>query len=82
MAKDRIVRDEEIVAAAPEVYIASWCGKPFDRSAALARPGFAELPAVRSGRVHEMDPSIILQPGPACLTDGLEALEIILHPED
>jgi iron complex transport system substrate-binding protein len=80
MAKDRIVSDEEIVAAAPEVYIASWCGKPFDRAAALSRPGFDTLPAVRDGRVHEMDPSIILQPGPACLGDGLDALEAILYP--
>lgn len=82
MARDRVVGAEEIVAAVPEVYIASWCGKPFDEEAALARPGFGGLPAVRNGRVHEMDPSIILQPGPACLSDGLEALEKLLHPDD
>jgi iron complex transport system substrate-binding protein len=79
MAKDRVVSSEEVVAAAPEVYIASWCGKAFDREAALARAGFENLPAVRSGRVHEMDPAIILQPGPACLSDGLDAIEAILH---
>ena len=58
--------------------LASWCGKPFDLSAVHARPGFAELPALRTGRVHEIDPAIILQPGPACLTDGLSLLEELL----
>jgi hypothetical protein len=36
------------------------------------------LPAVRARQVHELDPAIILQPGPACLTDGLAALEQII----
>jgi iron complex transport system substrate-binding protein len=60
------------------VVIASWCGKPFERDVFLSRPGFAALPAVQNNRVHEIDPSIILQPGPACLTDGLDALEHLL----
>jgi iron complex transport system substrate-binding protein len=77
-AKERFVSAGEVSARAPEIYIASWCGKAFDEQAALGRPGFAELPAVRARRVHEMDPAIILQPGPACLTDGLDALERII----
>jgi iron complex transport system substrate-binding protein len=80
LAKDRFVQPAEVVERAPEVYLASWCGKPFDARAALARPGFDALPAVRAGRVHELDPAIILQPGPACLTDGLSTLEALLHP--
>jgi iron complex transport system substrate-binding protein len=78
LASERIVTPAEVVARAPEIYVASWCGKPFDRALALARAGFATLPAVRAGRVHEIDPSLILQPGPACLTDGLAALEAIV----
>ena len=78
LASQRFVTAAEVVARAPEVYVASWCGKPFDRGLALARPGFATLPAVERGRVHEIDPAIILQPGPACLTDGLARLEAIL----
>jgi iron complex transport system substrate-binding protein len=77
-ASQRFVTTREVVERAPEVYIASWCGKPFDRKAALAREGFASLPALRTEQIHELDPSIILQPGPACLTDGLSALEAIL----
>jgi iron complex transport system substrate-binding protein len=78
LAKERFVQPDEVVARAPEVYLASWCGKPFERELALSRPGFAELPAVRAGRVHEIDPAIILQPGPACVTDGLDTLERLL----
>jgi iron complex transport system substrate-binding protein len=78
LASQRIVTAAEVVARAPEIYVASWCGKPFDRAVALAREGFATLPAVRADRIHEVDPAIILQPGPACLTDGLAALEAIV----
>jgi iron complex transport system substrate-binding protein len=74
LAREGFVSVEEVVAAAPDVVFASWCGKPFDLSAFRARPGFAELPAVRAGRVYEVPSSIILQPGPAALTDGLAFL--------
>jgi iron complex transport system substrate-binding protein len=37
------------------------------------------MSAVRSGRVHEIDSSLILQPGPACLTDGLDALARVIN---
>ena len=73
-AKDRFVTHEEVIAADPEVVMASWCGKPFEREAFEARDGYEMMSAVRSGRVQEVESSIILQPGPACLTDGLQAL--------
>jgi iron complex transport system substrate-binding protein len=78
LAKDRFVTQQEILERAPEVVLASWCGKPFDRAAFEARPGFRDLPAVKSGHVYEIEPEIILQPGPACLTDGLSTLERLL----
>jgi iron complex transport system substrate-binding protein len=73
-AQERTVTFEEVVARAPDLCICCWCGKPFDRDAFLARPGFARLPAVVAGQVHELPPEIVLQPGPAALTDGLDAL--------
>ena len=39
-----------------------------------ARPGFAQIPAVRDGALHEIKSALILQPGPAALTDGLDQL--------
>jgi iron complex transport system substrate-binding protein len=73
-ARDRIVDAAAVAAAAPDLILASWCGKPFDRDALLARPGLASVPAVRDRRVREIPAEIILQPGPACLTDGVDAL--------
>lgn len=78
--KDRHVTVDEVRAAAPEVMLASWCGKPFDRAQAVARLG-DDLPAFRTGRVHEVPAEVILQPGPACLGDGLRLLERLLHGE-
>lgn len=80
LARERFVTHEEILAAEPEVYAASWCGKPVDMASVRARPGYDALPALRDDRLHEIDSAIILQPGPAALTDGLDALEAILRP--
>ncbi len=74
LAKERFVSAEEVVRADPELVFAAWCGKAFDRDAFEGRPGFAGLTAVRRGSVHEVPAEIILQPGPACLTDGLDFL--------
>ena len=73
-AKDRIVSPADVVARAPDIIIGSWCGKKFSPAKVTARPGFAGVPAVRNGRLYEIKSPIILQPGPACLTDGLDAL--------
>jgi hypothetical protein len=42
------------------------------------RAGFHALPAVRHSAVHEIKWPLILQPGPAALTDGLAAMEAII----
>ncbi len=75
LAKERFVQPEEVIAAAPEVMLASWCGKPVDFDAVLAREGWGAIPALQAGRIHEISSADILQPGPACLTDGLAAIE-------
>ena len=65
---------DELKIAQPELMLASWCGKPFDRAQVEARPGFAELPFIREGAIRAIDSSLILQPGPAALSEGLLAL--------
>ncbi len=77
-ARDRIVTPDDVIRRAPDVVIGSWCGKKFKSEKFAARPGFASLPAVRNGRLHEIKSPLILQPGPAALTDGLAALEAII----
>jgi iron complex transport system substrate-binding protein len=78
-ARDRFVTHAEIIAADPEVIIGSWCGKRFRPDHVVARPGYQDLPAVRHGRIYEIKSPLILQPGPAALTDGLAALERHIH---
>jgi iron complex transport system substrate-binding protein len=77
-AKDRIVTAEDVIGRAPDIIVGSWCGKKFRPEKVVKRPGFECLPAVRAGALHEIKSSIILQPGPAALTDGLAALEEII----
>ncbi len=73
-AGDRIVTAEAVVAARPDIIIGSWCGKKFVPAKVAARPGFGQIPAVAHGRLCEIKSTIILQPGPAALTEGLNAL--------
>jgi iron complex transport system substrate-binding protein len=73
-AKDRIVSPAQVIAAAPDIIVGSWCGKKFVPAKVAARPGFAAIPAVQTGHLREIKSALILQPGPAALTDGLDAL--------
>ena len=77
-AKDRIVSRADVIAAAPDIIIGSWCGKKFVPARVAARPGFAEVPAVATGWLREIKSTLILQPGPAALTDGLDRLAAII----
>jgi iron complex transport system substrate-binding protein len=79
LAKDRIVTRDEVVRRNPDVIVASWCGKPVRRESIDARPGWDRITAVRRGDVYEIKSTIILQPGPAALTDGVRALHSILQ---
>jgi iron complex transport system substrate-binding protein len=75
LGKDRILADpSEVVRRAPDVILGSWCGKRFRPNQVASRPGWDAVPAVRDGELHEIKSPIILQPGPAALTDGLDAI--------
>ncbi|CAN5176697.1 cobalamin-binding protein [soil metagenome] len=73
-AKDRIVAPEAVIAADPDVILASWCGKKVVPDKIRQRPGWAAIAAVRNNRIVEIKSPLILQPGPAALTDGLDAI--------
>ena len=78
-AKDRIVTPAGVVAARPDIIIGSWCGKKFQPETVAGREGFSDIPAVQNNRLYEIKSAIILQPGPAALTDGLDALQEIIE---
>ena len=73
-AKDRFVSSEQVIAAAPDIILASWCGKKVRPEKIAARDGWQDIPAVKSGYIYEIKAPLILQPGPAALTDGLDAI--------
>jgi iron complex transport system substrate-binding protein len=80
LGKDRILEDSgEVIRRAPDVIFGSWCGKRFRPNLLAARVGWEEVPAVRDGELHEIKSPLILQPGPAALTDGLDAVYRILR---
>jgi iron complex transport system substrate-binding protein len=80
LAKGRILSDAgEVIRRAPDVILGSWCGKRFRPNRVAARAGWDAVPAVRDGELHEIKSPLILQPGPAALTDGLDAIHRVLQ---
>jgi len=77
-AKDRVVDPATVLARDPEVIVASWCGRKVNKQQICSRPGWETMTAVRDGHVYEIKSTIILQPGPASLTDGVRQLHAIL----
>jgi iron complex transport system substrate-binding protein len=79
LGKDRVVTDVgEVIKRSPDVIIGSWCGKKFRPEHVASRPDWHRIPAVMDGELHEIKSSIILQPGPAALTDGLDCLHRLI----
>jgi iron complex transport system substrate-binding protein len=79
LGKDRIIADPlEVPRRAPDIVLGSWCGKKFQAASVAARPGWQAIPAVREGYLREIKSSLILQPGPAALTDGVRAIQEVI----
>jgi iron complex transport system substrate-binding protein len=75
LGKNRIIADpKEVPRRAPDIIFGSWCGKKFRPESVAARAGWDAVPAVRDGQLFEIKSPLILQPGPAALTDGVRAL--------
>ncbi len=77
-ATGRIVTAEDVINARPDIIIGSWCGKGFKQDAVLARSGFDAIPAIKNRQLYEIKSAVILQPGPAALSDGLAEIQTII----
>ena len=75
LGKDRIIDPADVIRRNPQVIIASWCGKPVRPARISAREGWTAIDAVRDGQIYEVKSALILQPGPAALTDGVRQLQ-------
>ena len=78
VAPERIITRDEVARRAPEVIIASWCGKKAKLEEIRTRPEWQDVPAVRRGHIYEIPSDIILQTGPGIL-EGARVLAQILH---
>jgi iron complex transport system substrate-binding protein len=80
LAKGRIIGDpHEVVRRSPDIIIGSWCGRKFQKDKLVARPGWSDIPAVRHDHVYEIKSPVILQPGPAALTDGVNQIQQLIQ---
>lgn len=80
MARGRILEDaDEVVRRAPDIILGSWCGKKFRPGNVAARAGWDVIPAVRDGQLFEIRSPVILQPGPAALSEGVAQIAQIVR---
>jgi iron complex transport system substrate-binding protein len=78
-ARERIIADPmEVVRRNPQIIIGSWCGRRFRPEQVARRAGWTQVQAVQDQQLFEIKSSIILQPGPAALTDGVQALHKLM----
>jgi len=77
-ASGRRVDAHEVARRDPEIVFASWCGKPFDRAALVARPGWERVSAVRDDEIHELAGEDVLSPGPSLMM-GLRRMHEIVQ---
>ncbi len=77
-AKGRIFDPAEVARRDPELVVASCSGKKAKRESIRGRPGWQGVRAVLDDQLYEVKSTLILQPGPAALTDGLAALSRIV----
>jgi iron complex transport system substrate-binding protein len=78
LGRDRIVDPAEVARRDPEVIFASWCGKKVKKATICDRAGWDAVSAVRHNRIFEVKSTYILQPGPACMTEGVRQLHALL----
>ena len=81
-AIDRIVTSQQVINASPNIIVASWCGKKVRPETFHERRGWTTVPAVEKNCIYEIKSPLILQPGPAALTDGLDELVQIFDSYD
>ena len=71
--QQRVAAARSLIGA-PDIILASWSGKKVRPEKIASRDGWLHIPAVKLGHIYEIKSPLILQPGPAALTDGLDAI--------
>lgn len=74
--KSTPLTDAEVLQAAPDAVVMSWCGVPlakYRKAVVQRREGWQALAAVREGRIHAITEAYLGRPGPR-LVEGYRAL--------
>ncbi len=80
LGKNRIIANSgEVIVRAPDIIIGSWCGKKFRPERVAERPGWDVIPAVRDQQIFEIKSALILQPGPAAVSEGVREIRAIIE---
>lgn len=79
LGKDRILNPDLVIEKNPDIIIGSWCGKKFKPEKVKIRPNWNQIKAVQNNQLYEIKSEIILQPGPAALTDGIKEIQKIFQ---
>lgn len=77
-AQDRVVSWDTVVERNPDVIFASWCGMKVNLDEIRSRADADQIAAIRYDQIFEIASSLILQPGPAALTEGVSQLHALL----
>jgi iron complex transport system substrate-binding protein len=80
-AKSAPLEDAQILAAAPEAVVMSWCGvkqENYRADIVRRRPGWEQLPAVRHDRIVPITEAWLGRPGPR-LVQGYQALRKVIE---
>lgn len=72
LAKEREVKDHEVIVRNPDIIFGCWCGKKVQLHSFLTR--YPNCTAIQKKFIWELSPAIFLQPGPALFIDGLDQM--------
>ena len=83
IAINRVIKNhDDVVDANPDIIFASWCGKKINKEKIIKRKNWDQINAVKMNSIHEIKSPLILQPGPAALTDGLSEIHKVISSWD
>jgi iron complex transport system substrate-binding protein len=80
-AKSAPLTDEQILAAAPDAVVMSWCGvreENYRADIVRRRPGWADVPAVKHNRIVPITEAWLGRPGPR-VVEGYRALRRVVE---
>lgn len=80
-AKSAPLEDAQIIAAAPDAVVMSWCGvkqENYRAGVVRRRPGWEQVPAVRNDRIVPITEAWLGRPGPR-LVEGYRALRAVIE---